>query len=267
MRAVLVSAFAAWLTSAACGGAPSSPAPVPVVPAAPHDRAEATPIARAEPRPPARALPPPGLPLRGRVILNDRDDPTAPVLPLRMTEMPLERKSDTWSPCIRAFVQGQPASARVVLGEALSLYSTSCSATRVEFRVPRPTRGAAASQLGLIGALERTTRELALRAAYHGAPIRAERITLISDGVRWSSPRIDFEHDAGAIPGNAADDGEVAILPFTRTIAGVVRRVIESRDALLRFESATGYEDVAISDELKQDLRTMLDALDALSSP
>jgi hypothetical protein len=258
VRAVLVPSFAAWLMWAGCGGAPPSPPAAASPPPVPHERAEPAPTAA--PSAPAQALPPPGAPLRGprgRGIVTDRDDPTMPILPLRPLEMPLERKSDSWSPCVRAFVQTQPAPARAVLGDALSLYSTSCSATRVEFQVPRQGRSAPASQLGLIGALERSTGELALRAAYHGAPIRAERITVISDGARWSSPRIAFDRDTG---------DEIAILPFTRTIAGVVRRVIDARDALLRFEGAAGYEDVAISDELKQELRTMLDALDTLAA-
>lgn len=256
---MLVRSFAAWLMWVGCNGAPSRLPASPRPPAAPHDRAEAPPTA-ARAVPPAQALPPPGAPLRGprsRGAVADRDDPTVPSLPLRPTEMPLERKSDSWSPCIRAFVQTQPAAARSLLGEALSLYSTSCTATRVEFRVPRQGRAAPASQLGLVGALERTTRELALRAAYHGEPIRAERITVITDGVRWSSPRLGFDRDSG---------DEIATLPFTRTVAGVARRVIEARDTLLRFERATGYEDVAIGDELKQELRTMLDALDGLEA-
>lgn len=258
---VLVPLLAACLGGAGCGSPPAprpSARPAPVV-HAPHARAE--PIARPV-APPSTALPQAlprwGIPLRGGVIVTDRDDPTLLAgLPTHSIEASPERKSDYWSPCVRAFVQGQPAGARELLGEALSLYGTTCGPTRIEFRVPRAGRSAPTAQLALVGALERTTRELALRAVYRGEPIRAERITVIADGARWSSPRLDFERDA---------DGEAATLPFTRTVAREVRRAIDARDALLRFESATDYEDVAISDELKQELRVMLDALDALAT-
>jgi len=142
------------------------------------------------------------------------------------------KKSDLWSPCVREFVQGQPEGVRDVLGEALSLYSTACTggpSRRVEFQTPRADRTAPAqSYLGLVGALEPAGCELALRAAYHGPPVRAERITLIADGVRWSSPRIDFDDD---------DGWEIATLPLSRELARVVKRAAESRDALLRFEA------------------------------
>jgi hypothetical protein len=173
-----------------------------------------------------------------------------------------DRKSDYWSPCVRDFVQTQPEVARDTLGEALSLYSTTCTggpARRVEFQTPRVGRTARPqSHLGLIGALERATCELALRAAYHGEPVHAERITLIADGAWWSSPRIDLERDGG---------WEIATLPLTRALARVVKRAIDARDTLLRFEGAQGYEDVTVTEDMKQDLRVMLDALDAINRP
>jgi hypothetical protein len=172
------------------------------------------------------------------------------------------KKSDFWSPCVRDFVALQPEAARDALGEALSQYGTACTgrpSRRVEFQTPRADRTAPAqSYLGLVGALERTSCELALRAAYHGPPVRAERITLIADGVRWSSPRIDFDDDGG---------WEIATLPLSRELARVVRRAAESRDALLRFEAERSYEDVVLTEDIKQDLRVMLDALDAINRP
>jgi hypothetical protein len=198
-----------------------------------------------------------GLRSRDEILLREG----API-PLRISELSFDKKSDYWSPCVRDFVETQPEAAREALGEALSLYSTTCRKDperRVEFQTPRVGRTAPApSQLGLIGALGRGTCELALRAAYHGEPIHAERITLIADGVRWSSPRLDFDE---------RDGWEVATLPFTRALARVVKRAIEARDTLLRFESAKGYEDVVITDELKQELRVMIDALDAINRP
>jgi hypothetical protein len=259
----------------ACGGAQSSM----TAPGRPGD----APVARAAVEPPA--VPPApaqhprsqeilarvGVPVRSlrglqggnqALILVGREDgierlPTW----LRAGEPSFARKSDYWSPCVRDFVQTQPEAARDTLGEALSLYSTTCSgaARRVEFQTPRLARGAPPqSSLGLVGALERTTCELSLRATYHGEPVEAERITVIADGVWWSSPRIEIESD---------DGWEIATLPLTRTMARVVRRAAEARDTLLRFEGPRGYQDVAVTDEMKQDLRVMLDALDAINRP
>lgn len=262
----------------ACGGARPAPlvspspgvaqldAPV-VPPAAPPGR---TP-------PPGRPIPGPGpgpgpgIGPAGRVIVGvprearSRDETLifdGPGGRIRVGEPFYEKKSDFWSPCVRDFVETQPEAAREALGEALSMYSTTCTAgpvKRIEFRTPRKARTAPAeSYLGLYGVLEPGTCELSLEAAYRGEPVNAERITLVADGVRWSSPRLDFVRD---------DGWEIATLPFTRALARVVARAIDAHDTLFRFEGANGYEDVVVTDEMKQDLRVMIDALDAINRP
>jgi len=269
---------AVTLALGGCSAArPAPSAPVAVASASPA-RALADPAVPAPPPAPQKA--PRGRPLRPGVpgvvlmpdvvVRNGLDpsalDPDDRFVLDRLVRLPplgiASRKSDFWSPCVRDFVQLQPEAARDVLGEALSLYSTTCTggpARRVEFRTPRTDRGAPAqSYLGLVGALEPSRAELVLRAAYHGRPVHSEQIALIADGVRWSSQRMDFDDD---------DGWEIATLPLTRELARVVKRAAEARDALLRFEAAGDYEDVVLTEDMKQDLRVMLDALDAINRP
>jgi hypothetical protein len=281
VRSVLALSLAAFASGCAAPRPAASP-PVTVT----HDRerpAERTVAEPARPAPqpvrprPSQWIPPPpgGRPIGERIpawrpwsdtiVIGGAGagEDGVEVSPTRLN--PLERygrKSDYWSPCVRDFVQTQPEPARVALGEALSLYSTSCSgapARRIELQTPPAARMTQpTSHLGLVGALEPTRCELALTAAYHGEPVRAERIVLISDGQRWSSPRILF----------AREDGwETATLTVTRSLARVVQQAIAARDTVLRFEGARDYQDVAITDDMKQDLRIVLDALDAISCP
>ena len=288
MRSVLVQSFTALfagplvsLSAGGCGGAaPVAGVPVASSASVPHALEDPA-IAEPPPEPPRtparppvngrRLIPRPGPLLVGPVTREVWAlDPQAPgdlVSVDRWLRLPTlldvsNKKSDFWSPCVREFVQGEPEGVRDVLGEALSLYSTACTggpSRRVEFQTPRADRTAPAqSYLGLVGALEAASCELALRAAYRGPAVRAERITLIADGVRWSSPRIDFDDD---------DGWETATLPLTRELARVVMRTAEARDALLRFEAGAAYEDVVLTDDMKQDLRVMLDALDAIHRP
>jgi hypothetical protein len=287
VRSVLVLSFAASFAAAFAIGGCSGTRPVTSAPAAASAPARsladpAVPASRPPPPPRkaaptaipwARLIPQRGVPIGdplARAVWNGIDPQTLEDVgvldrSLRLAMLPdmSNKKSDFWSPCVRDFVQLQPEAARDALGEALSLYGTACTggpSRRVEFQAPRTDRTAPAqSYLGLVGALERTSCELALRAAYHGRPVRAERITLIADGVRWSSPRIDFDDD---------DDGwEIATLPLGRELARVVKRTAEARDALLRFEAGRDYEDVVLTEDMKQDLRVMLDALDAINRP
>jgi hypothetical protein len=275
--------FAAAFASSGCSGtrpvtsapvaasAPARSLPDPAVPASRPPPPPRKAASAAIPR--TRLIPQRGVPIGdplARGVWNGIDPQTLEDVgvldrSLRLAMLPdvSNKKSDFWSPCVRDFVQLQPEPARDALGEALSLYGTACTggpSRRVEFQAPRTDRTAPVqSYLGLVGALERTSCELALRAAYHGRPVRAERITLIADGVRWSSPRIDFDDD---------DDGwEIATLPLGRELARVVKRTAEARDALLRFEAGHDFEDVVLTEDMKQDLRVMLDALDAINRP
>ena len=290
MRSALVLSFAgsfAWVAASfaiGCGGPHPVSAPQAAA-SAPVSRSLADPaVPSSRPAPPPRKTAGP-VGLRGRVIPRPRPgapggdpmtrEPWSGIDPsglddvivldrsLRLTTILdlSNKKSDFWSPCVREFVQLQPEAARDALGEALSLYSTSCTGApvrRVEFQTPPASRGAPAqSYIGLVGALEQNRGELALRAALHGS-LRAVRITLIADDARWSSPRIDFDED---------DGWEIATLPLTRQLARVVRQAADAHDALLRFESERSYEDVAVTEDMKQDLRVMLDALDAINRP
>jgi hypothetical protein len=230
-----------WLVIAACGAPAAQPGSVPA------------PVTE----PPARAVPAPHRPaLPPRPVLEGEEARLLRAR-LRPLELPSERKSDYWSPCVRAFVQRQPEVAREPLGEALSRYGTACSATRVEFRAPRALRGAG-SELALVGALEDAACELALRAADHGEPIGADRIALIAGGLRWTSPRLDFERTG---------DDEVVTIPLTRAMVREIRGVLDGRDPTLRFEGARGRDEIAIGEDARGDLRAMLDALDALGRP
>jgi hypothetical protein len=251
------------LSLAACSGAPAPGAPVtPVSPAAPVRPAAAEPAPPPQPPPPRRgAFGPEGAPLAPFGPLTPRViDPVG--YALTGERQVYDKKSDYWSPCVRGFVQTQPEPTRIALGEALSTYGTGCRTQprrRVEFRAPRLTRASATMQLVLVGAVEPTGCELTLRVAYRGEPARAERITLIADGERWTSPRLAFDSDS--------DGWEVAELPFTRELARQLRRALDARDTWLRFESAASYDDSAVGEDVKQDLRAMLDALEALSRP
>jgi hypothetical protein len=254
------------LVAIACGGArPIAPSPPAVTHVAEPGAAVVTPSPA--PSRASRPIPPAGRagPIASWRGMWSRDEGIlfdGSLVPVRASEISFGKKSDYWSPCVRDFVETQPEAARAALGEALSLYSTTCTKDpewRVELQAPRAGRTTPGrSPLALHGTLGRGTCELALRFSYQGEPAHAERITLIADGVWWSSSRLDFD----------ADDGwEVATLPFTRSLARVVARAIEARDTVLRFESAKGYEDIVVTDELKQELRVMIDALDAINRP
>ena len=236
-------ARAALLLIAACQPSP----PPPVTPVAPPARdvavaepapIHATPPARDAMYPPARYRRP-ELGIPGGIY---RPPPDELVISLR--------KSDEWPPCVRRFTTNVPGAVRDTVGEALAWCDTSCANGPLVFSPPPHD----ASYLGIAGTLESGKRELALEVAYRGDAIDPERITLIADGARWTSPRLDFDTNAG---------WHVAHLPFTRDVARAVRRALDASDAVLRFESDRGYDDAAITDDTKVHVRALIDALES----
>ncbi|MFN0247214.1 MAG: hypothetical protein ACKV2T_10030 [Kofleriaceae bacterium] len=233
------------------------PSPPPTVEEAPSPSTKA--VAEPFTPPPPRQEPPQrytGRPYFRERLLQIDGEPTAAV-----DVVLAQKRSDLWDPCVRDFVQLRTArnpELRDALGDALTSATTTCNRdTRtVTFEPPRSGRAyATGSFVGIAGVLTPTTTELVLRVVTRGnAP---ERLTILVGGTRWASQTLEVTHDP--LWGR-----EIASIPYTKSLARVVRRMLDTDGALLRFESAIGIEDIAITDELAQDLRAMIDVVDEL---
>jgi hypothetical protein len=196
--------------------------------------------AEAEPWTPAPAASP--RPSREEVILR------GPSLQRRFgTVEETSKRSDLWDPCVRDVLQDRDPATRDALGDALTGYAVTCDRAlrRIEFEP---------AGIGLRGVLTGARTEVALRVAYgveRSDPF--ERITILAGPLRWTSPRLDVDH--------VRVDLESAEVPFAPSLARVVRRMLDEPDASIRFETASGYDEIILSDETKQDIRAMLDAL------
>ena len=172
-------------------------------------------------------------------------------------------ESDMWSPCIKDYVRAQSERARRALPAAIARYTTSCDGDRrVVFE--RPLAGGRLRKTGsdvfLVGTFATNQHELALRITYCGSVRpRADRAVLVSDGSSWTSLPLVFDPDASGC--------SVAHIPYTEALGRIVREMIEGREASVRFEGAAQYEDIPVGDELRNDLRVMLDVVEALRDP
>ncbi len=247
----------AWLVVvlAACGG--SAPPP-PVAPAPPppvaSNRAEAEPW-----------TPPPARPrdFVGRGPLGAvRDDILVEDLrprPIANLDVLAEKRSDLWHPCVRDVVQRRERSVRDLLGDALTAYLVTCdrASGTVTFGSSDRRTATKGSYLGISGVVTATTARLELAVVRRG-DVLPERITILAGATRWTSIGLDPVYDAALVR-------SVAMLPFTRALARVIRIVLDSDEAILRFESAAGSEDVVITEDMKQDLRVVAELSDALN--
>jgi hypothetical protein len=264
---VKVSTVSLVVALAACSGAaPPAPAALP-----PPRTPEAPPLTELEPhRPTPRARPErdprdgllvPGRPMgrRDDLIVRERErgpslrlDPSGPVA-----------ESQFWDRCVREFVAAQPEAVRRVLTTAFTRCATQCDpAGRIVLQLTRGSDGRdrrGASDVGFSGSLSAKRIDLSLRLAYCGQPPPiADHVVLTADDMRWTSPRLDFERDEHGC--------EVVELPTTRSLLRALRAVVDAPDGAVHLEGKRG-EDLEVTDDMKQDLRVMLDALEALQQP
>jgi hypothetical protein len=174
----------------------------------------------------------------------------------------------TWTDCVKDFVDGQRALAREPLIDALSVYFTTCD--RVERRIvveaPRPVPSghdyAFESHISFGAQLTKAQQRVWLSVTYHGdTRIMAERIKIAADDFRWTSPSLSFERDAS----NPA--WESAEMPYTRPLQAILRKMVDAKEVIVRFEGPKTHADLIVTDEMKQDLRLMMDALSAIKIP
>jgi hypothetical protein len=256
MRTATVMMLAVML--GACTGG-SAPAPPPATPVS----KPASELAVAEPYTPPPAAPP-GAHNRTSIDLG-----RSPILLghfggavlLGDDTSGIAKRSDLWDPCVREFVQTRDPAVRNVLGDALSQYPTSCGNPEHRLKVLAPLRTyRQGSYVALVGSLGPKTNDISLLVDHYGAMLDAERITIITDGAKWTSARLDFE-------ANVVDHREAASVPYTSTVARLVERMLDTKDAVIRFEGPRGTDELIVTDDMKRDLQGMLDVLDALSPP
>lgn len=235
----------------ACG-APRVPAPVPVAqPVTPPQRDLAVAEPWKPPPPPAgSAAPPPLSPRSGEGILLSRERP------YERTKLIEEKRSDLWDPCVRDVLSHRAADDRNALGDALTGYALTCERAerRIRFEPPQGRSQGPQTVIGLRGEIAGERVELELRVVYWVARADPfERITILAGPLKWTSLRLDVDHDPAR--------HEAAAIPFAPSLARVVRRMLDEPDARIRFETASGYDEVVVTEQTKQDMRALLDAL------
>jgi hypothetical protein len=235
---LLASRLAGALALVACS-APPKPAPVPASAAPKRDLAVAEPT-----RPPPAQPDEPPDPYAWVIDANRPRPARDIVITRRVNQAPVEidvAERDLWMPCVRDFVAVQSPPARRVLTAAFARYPTSCDAEkRIVIDAPREYRDRFVVFRGPLAAM---TFDLVTCGS---APAGAVAITY--DGKRWTG--IATSTQVGACTTTSVPD-----MPSLRR---VLRDLVDARDVTVH--------DVVVTDEMKRDLRLVLDALDALDA-
>ena len=230
----------ALILLAACSASPKPPAPPPAPPPPPRDLAVAEPAPK-QPTPP---------PQDERDFVIDRMRPIDPPIRRRTNQEIVFAEPELWSPCVRDYVQARGDDTRRMLTALFARYATTCNADR-HVVVARPTdyRGSYVAYRGTFA--DRVAVELEVVAC--GTTAALERIAVVTDGKRWTG-NVTSEEVGGCV---------VATLPDLRALRRALRDALDARAAVVEID---GVHDIVITDDMKRDLRLMLDALDALSA-
>ncbi|MBA2542030.1 MAG: hypothetical protein H0V17_20490 [Deltaproteobacteria bacterium] len=162
--------------------------------------------------------------------------------------------------CARDFIVAQPESARRPLVTAFTHYVTICD-PEGKLMLERPlgfdsrdrrTR----SDAVFLGSLAARGAGLVLRVTSCNAGGSFDRVSIAGGDLAWTSPRLEVRREANGC--------EIAELPYTKALAKVILRATES-ESVLRFDGTTN--ELAITDQIRDELRSVLDAVDAITEP
>jgi hypothetical protein len=230
----------------ACSAPPKPPAPAPAPPTPQRD------LAVAEP-PPKQPTPAAESDLDFVIERQIRVAPNAPIR-RRTNQTPQEidiAEHELWSPCVRDYVQARRDESRRALTAVFARYATTCNADRhVVVARPSEYRGSYVAYRGTF-APDRTDVELEIVAC--GTTAALDSVTLVADRKRWS----------GNVTSQEVGGCTVATMPDLRALRRALRDALDAKLVIVEID---GEHDIVITDEMKRDLRLMLDALDAISA-
>ncbi len=163
--------------------------------------------------------------------------------------------------CARDFILTQPESTRRTLVNAFSHYITSCDAETGKLVLDRPLgfdnrERRSSSDAVFLGGVSARGANLVLKLTSCASETTFERITITGSGHKWTSPRLEVRR--------GFDGCDVAELPYTRGFANVILAATD-RDATITFVGTSN--EVGIDDGMRDELRSVIDAIDAITEP
>jgi hypothetical protein len=164
--------------------------------------------------------------------------------------------SDTWKDCLGEWIESQKESRREPIVRALARFSVSCDKIDKRIVVDPPREYFTGTHVSVALEIRKGKLKAWLQFQYHASEwLFAERLKVAAGDYRWSSKRLHFDRDSSDTV------WEVALIPYNKFMKGVLAKIVEEDDVVVRFIGSRGYDDFEVPPPMKSDLKLMFEAL------
>ena len=174
-------------------------------------------------------------------------------------------RGDTWNGFLKEYVESLPLGKRNdVLNGLTRFYKEYDKVDRIiKFEPRRYISGpySSNSYVSLKGSFTKTKASALLKIHYYGSDwIFANRITIVADDFTWKSPALNFYRD------HYTKVWEYAYLNLNKAeYRKLADRISSSKEVIIRFHGKQYYDDLQVTERMKQDISAMLKAIDAVN--
>ena len=174
-------------------------------------------------------------------------------------------RGDTWNGFLKEYVESFPIEKRNdVLRGLTRFYKDYDKVDKViKFEPLRYISGpySSNSYVSLKGSLTRSKASALLKIRYYGSSwIFANRITVVADDFTWKSSDLHFYRD------NYTKVWEYTYLDLSQPeYRKIANKIVSSKEVIIRFHGKQYYDDLQVTERMKQDISAMLKVIDAIN--
>ncbi|WP_019647367.1 hypothetical protein [Pseudoalteromonas piscicida] len=174
-------------------------------------------------------------------------------------------RGNTWNGFLKAYVENLPLEKRNDVLNGLSrFYKEYDKVDRViKFEPLRYISGpySSNSYVSLKGSFTKLKASALLKIQYYGNDwLFADRITIVADDFIWKSPERKFYRDHYTKVWEYTYF-DLKQMEFRR----LADKIVTSKDVIIRFHGKQYYDDLQVTDRMKQDISVMLKAIDVIN--
>ncbi len=174
-------------------------------------------------------------------------------------------RGDTWNGFLKEYVASFPLEKRGDILEGLSRFYIEFDKVYkiIKFEPLRYISGpySSNSYVSLKGSLSTSKANALLKIQYYRSSwVFADRITIVADAFTWKSPELKLSRD------HYTKVWEYTYLDISKPeYRKIADKIISSKEAIIRFHGKQYYDDLQITERMKQDISAMLKAIDAIN--